>query len=207
MIKLSPKAPGVQERHLHGPHGASKVGYGVNWLLIKLADGDYLHDGIDIWQVDQRVNVEPVYAVCNGLLIPFTNWSFRIQCDSIDSIFQVPHRQVWVYYTHMANQNGSVSYILPEFRSGKPSSRVSQGQLLGYQGIKGTEVVHLHLSVNTCASERCNIDPSPYFGDSLDNNNGRGQNRHGRRLLSTVRWLRIKHQSLLRVILFLNRVH
>ncbi|GAK58399.1 hypothetical protein ANT_29790 [Candidatus Vecturithrix granuli] len=136
---------------------------------IEYVGDDGFHDGIDIGQVNGQENVEPVYAVCNGSLQPYTTTAFLIQCDPIDSSFQVPHNQVWIYYTHMGNYSGSVSYVLSEFHPGNPTSRVTPGQLLGYQGIKGTTFVHLHLSVNTCASESCNIDPSPYFGDNLDN--------------------------------------
>lgn len=136
-------------------------------------DGNTLHDGLDILQINDQENVEPVYAVCNGTLQPFTAWSFLIHCDQISSNFQVPQRDVWVFYTHMGNNSGTVSYVLPEFRPGNTPPRVTQRQLLGYQGRKGTELVHLHISVNTCNSEQCNIDPSPYFGDLLDNNGGK----------------------------------
>lgn len=142
-----------------------------NWLWhlytgrIEYAGDDGYHDGIDIGQVSNTPNVEGVYAVCAGTLTPAKNWSFYIQCDPIDTSFNVLHHQVWVYYTHMANRDGSISYILSDFRPGKPASRVSPGQLLGYQGNKGPEGMstHLHVSVNSCKSESCNTDPSLYF--------------------------------------------
>lgn len=136
------------------------------------ADGDRLHDGIDLAQVNNQEGVEPVYAVCNGTLNPISKYSFRILCDTIDARFNVPNRNVYVYYTHMANKSGSTSYILTPFR-GSSSVRVSQGQHLGYQGSYGvSKYVHLHFSVNSQWGERYNIDPSRYFGTALDYQSG-----------------------------------
>jgi hypothetical protein len=87
-----------------------------------------------------------------------------------------PGRQIWLYYTHMANANGT-SYISPEFPPGTEEVFVEAGTLLGYQGNYSGDPdnptgVHLHFSIvrddgqggfrNELDIDNT-LDPSPYF--------------------------------------------
>jgi hypothetical protein len=92
-----------------------------------------------------------------------------------------PGRQIWTYYTHMADSNGD-SYIATEFPPGTTEKFVEAGTLLGYQGNysgdPGNPVgVHLHFSIvlddgqggflNELEIENT-LDPSPYLGLELN---------------------------------------
>jgi peptidoglycan LD-endopeptidase LytH len=137
------------------------------------------HQGIDIFGGGE-VNTTAVMAAYAGYLSRLPDWKasviIRIPDDPLN-----PGRQIWTYYTHMANSNGD-SYIAPEFPAGTTEKFVAAGTLLGYQGNysgnPGNPVgVHLHFSIvrddgkghflneleigNT-------IDPSPYLGLPLN---------------------------------------
>jgi hypothetical protein len=136
-------------------------------------DGDKKHDGVDILQVNQTENVEPIYAAADGYLTWLNNWSLRMEVN-VDAAYDVPEHHVYLYYTHMADNAGNVSYINPALIGAK-ALFVRKGQYLGKQGRKGTadELVHLHISVSRTATEAGNIDPTKYFGDvNLDASNG-----------------------------------
>jgi len=62
-----------------------------------------------------------------------------------------PDRQIWIYYTHLADANGE-SLISSDFPPGTEEKYVDAGTLLGYQGNysgdSGNPVgVHLHFSI------------------------------------------------------------
>jgi hypothetical protein len=92
-----------------------------------------------------------------------------------------PGRQIWTYYTHMADSDGN-SFIAPAFPPGTSEVFVETGTLLGHQGnYSGNPLnptgVHLHFSIveddgqGSFKNElefRNTIDPSLYFGMSLN---------------------------------------
>ncbi|MCJ7733542.1 MAG: M23 family metallopeptidase, partial [Anaerolineales bacterium] len=92
-------------------------------------------------------------------------------------------RQIWTYYTHMADSEGS-SYILPDFPTGTFELFVKEGTLLGYQGnYSGTPGnptgIHLHFSIVMDDGQgnflnelkiQNTLDPSPYFDMLLNGN-------------------------------------
>lgn len=134
-------------------------------------DGNGRHDGLDIKQVGNTEDFEPIYAVYGGYITAPNDYSLKLVTDTIGGNFDVPDRDVTVYYTHMASPSRS-TYIEPKFRNAN-HVRVEQGELLGKQGSYGANgLVHLHISVNAGYYESSNIDPSKYFGDELNYNNG-----------------------------------
>lgn len=140
------------------------------------------HQGLDIFG-GAEVGETPVYAAYPGYLTRQGDWKssliIRIPEDPL-----LPSRQVWTYYTHMADAMGN-SLIEAAFPPGTDEVFVEAGTLLGYQGnysgTPGAPVgVHLHFSivrddgqgrflneldiVNT-------LDPSPYLGIQLNIHN------------------------------------
>ena len=73
------------------------------------------HQGLDIFGPD-GLNQTPVVAAYDGYLTREYDWKsaliIRIPNDPLD-----PSRQIWTYYTHMADPNGN-SFILPAFPPG-----------------------------------------------------------------------------------------
>ncbi len=137
------------------------------------------HTGIDIFG-DGAPGTVPVYTAYGGYLTRLADWKsaviIRIPRDPLD-----PSRQVWTYYAHMASKNGDESFISAEFPPGTIEKPVSQGTLLGYQGLfsgNGAPIaMHVHFSVvlsdldGTFKNEGRfgnTLDPSPYFGLTLD---------------------------------------
>lgn len=139
------------------------------------------HAGIDIF-AGTAAGVTPVYAAYPGYLTRKLDWKssliVRIPSDPLQ-----PGRQIWVYYTHLADQYGK-SFIAADFPPGTTEKYVEAGTLLGYQGdfsgSPGNPVgVHLHLSIvkddgNGNFKNELEIantyDPSPYFGLELNAN-------------------------------------
>jgi hypothetical protein len=94
-----------------------------------------------------------------------------------------PGRQIWLYYTHMADPDG-YSFISPDFPPGTPEVYIEAGRLLGSQGnYTGDPLnpsgVHLHFSIVLSDAQgnflnelniHNTLDPSPYFGIQLDAN-------------------------------------
>jgi peptidoglycan LD-endopeptidase LytH len=137
------------------------------------------HQGIDIFG-GTGVGITPVYAAYDGYLTRDSGWKstviIRIPSDPLE-----PSRQIWTYYTHMADEDG-VSTIDPAFQPGTSEVFVKAGTLLGYQGnfsgTPGSPVgVHLHFSIVRDDSygnylnelEIGNtLDPSPYLGLPLN---------------------------------------
>ncbi len=139
----------------------------------------HLHQGIDIF-AGTAPGETPVYAVADGYLTRLPDWKsaliLRIPSDPL-----APGRQIWVYYSHMADAEGH-SFIVPEFPPGTYERFVPAGTLLGYQGnYSGNRLrptgVHLHLSLVRSGSDGVFLnethiantyDPSPYFGMALN---------------------------------------
>lgn len=134
------------------------------------------HQGIDIFS-DAEPGATPVYAAYDGYITREDNWRStliqRVASDPFD-----PNRQIWLYYTHMANKDGDSDYIVDAFPAGTKELFVEQGTLLGYTGnYSGNALrpvwVHLHFSIVKDDGEgnylnelefRNSIDPSPYLG-------------------------------------------
>ncbi len=137
------------------------------------------HQGLDIFGGEAPGKV-PVYAAYDGYLTRLADWKssviVRIPSDPLN-----PGRQIWAYYTHMANSKG-VSYIDKAFPAGTDDVFVAAGTLLGYQGnYSGTPGnptgVHLHFSIvrDDGRGQFMNeleigntLDPSPYFNLPLN---------------------------------------
>ncbi len=144
------------------------------------------HQGIDIFGGEQPGKT-PVVAAYSGYLTRLTDWKstviIRLPADPL-----LPGRQIWTYYTHMADQSG-VSYISPDFPPGTSEILVKAGTFLGYQGdfsgTPGNPVgVHLHFSIvlddgqgsfrNELKIENT-LDPSPYLGLALNASQNQNQ--------------------------------
>ncbi len=144
------------------------------------------HSGIDIFS-GKKVDEEPVFAAYNGYLTRLEDWKasviIRIPSDPLN-----PGQQIWTYYTHLADPAGE-SLISAEFPPGTEEVFVTEGTLLGYQGnYSGTPGsptgIHLHFSIvkddgNGRFLNELDInntlDPSPYFGLSLNANHNQGE--------------------------------
>lgn len=137
------------------------------------------HQGIDVFG-GMGVGVTPVYAAYSGYLTRQLDWKstviIRIPSDPLH-----PAQQIWTYYTHLADQDGT-SYIDAAFPPGTEEVYVEEGTLLGYQGNYSGDPnnptgVHLHFSIvkdngngqylNELKIENT-IDPSPYLGLDLN---------------------------------------
>jgi len=137
------------------------------------------HTGLDMFGGTDP-GVTPVLAAYDGYLTRLSDWKstviIRIPQDPLQ-----PGRQIWMYYTHMADSNGN-SLIDPAFPPGTVEKFVKAGSLLGtqgnYSGTAGSPTgVHLHFSIvrddgqgkflNELEIENT-IDPSPYFNLSLN---------------------------------------
>jgi peptidoglycan LD-endopeptidase LytH len=140
------------------------------------------HQGIDIFG-GQQAGLTPIYAAHAGYLNRMADWKATLVIRIPDDPLQ-PGRQIWTYYTHMANTDGSVSYIELDFPPGTVEVYVEAGTLLGYQGdYSGNQLrpvgVHLHFSIvlddgrgqllNELEIENT-LDPSPYLGLPLNAN-------------------------------------
>ncbi len=151
--------------------------------LIGFAWGDSfrpgkVHQGLDIFGPTgpDGLGETPVVAAHDGYLTRLPAWRsaviLRIPKDPLQ-----PERQIWIYYTHMADASGN-SFISPEFPPGTAEAFVPAGALLGYQGNYSGEAdspvgMHLHFSIvlddgrGRFRDERDignTLDPSPYLG-------------------------------------------
>lgn len=139
---------------------------------------EHPHQGIDIFS-DAEPGVTPVYAAYDGYISRESGWkSTLIQRVPQDPL--QPDRQIWLYYTHMADRQGN-DFIEPAFAPGAGERFVEQGTLLGYTGdYNGDSLrsvwVHLHFSIvrDDGAGHYTNeldfantIDPSPYLGRAV----------------------------------------
>ncbi|MEW6505187.1 MAG: M23 family metallopeptidase [Chloroflexota bacterium] len=139
------------------------------------------HTGLDIFG-GTPPGQTPVYAAYDGYLTRLADWKstviIRIPRDPLH-----PTRQIWTYYTHLADEQGN-SLIVPQFPPGTSEVFVEQGTLLGFQGnfsgTPGAPVgVHLHFSIVKDDGEGHFLneleigntyDPSPYFNLRLNAN-------------------------------------
>ncbi len=136
------------------------------------------HQGIDIF-AGTAIDVTPVVAAYPGYLTRLPEWKssviVRVPGDPLQ-----PGRQIWVYYTHMADPQGN-SFISSDFPPGTYERQIEAGTLLGRQGDYSGDPnnpvgVHLHVSIvkdndgNFMNELDINntYDPSPYFGLALN---------------------------------------
>ncbi len=143
------------------------------------------HQGIDIF-AGTEAGVTPIIAAYDGYLTRLADWKSSIILRVPNDPLQ-PGRQIWLYYTHMADRDGT-SYITADFPPGTREVFVPAGTLLGYQGDYSGDPdnptgIHLHFSIvrddgNGNFLNELDInntyDPSPYLGFELNakNNNG-----------------------------------
>lgn len=132
------------------------------------------HQGLDIFGGD-NVGVTPVVAAYSGYLTRIPGWKSSLIIRIPEDPLQ-PGRQIWTYYTHMADSSGN-SFIVPLFPEGTNEVYVEAGTTLGYQGNYSGDPnnptgVHLHFSVVKDDGQgkfrneleiRNTLDPSHYF--------------------------------------------
>jgi murein DD-endopeptidase MepM/ murein hydrolase activator NlpD len=137
------------------------------------------HQGIDVFG-GEAVGQTPVIAAYSGFLTRQADWKSSVIIRIPQDPLQV-ERQIWTYYTHMADKQGN-SLISSQFPPGVSEVYVEAGTLLGYQGNysgqSGNPVgVHLHLSIVQDDGEgrflnelkiQNTLDPSPYLGLELN---------------------------------------
>lgn len=137
------------------------------------------HQGIDIFGGGQPGDT-PVYAASDGYLTRRADWKSSVIIRIPEDPLQ-PGRQIWTYYTHMADPDG-VSLIAADFPPGTEEVFVKAGTLLGHQGnfsgTPGSPVgVHLHFSIVRDDGQghflneldiNNTLDPSPYLALPLN---------------------------------------
>ena len=139
----------------------------------------HTHQGIDIF-AGTDINVTQVISAYPGYLTRLPDWKssviVRVPSDPLN-----PGTQIWLYYTHMADQYGN-SFIAEEFPAGTSEKFIEAGILLGYQGNYSADPnnpvgVHLHFSIveddgtGNFKNEleiKNTYDPSPYLGLPLN---------------------------------------
>jgi hypothetical protein len=124
--------------------------------------------------------VTRVISAYPGYLTRLPDWKstviVRVPSDPLE-----PGRQIWLYYTHMADRSGN-SFISEEFPAGTSEQFIEAGTFLGYQGDYSGDPnnptgIHLHFSIveddgdgqfkNELEIENT-LDPSPYLGLPLN---------------------------------------
>lgn len=133
------------------------------------------HQGIDIFS-NSEPGLTPIYAAYDGYITREATWKSSLIQRIPDDPLQ-PGRQIWLYYTHIADSQGN-DFIEPAFPAGTSEFFVPQGTLLGYTGNYSGDMsrpvgVHLHFSIvrddgrgnyrNELDIENT-LDPSPYLG-------------------------------------------
>ena len=139
------------------------------------------HSGLDIFG-GMDVGVTPIVAAYPGFLTRQEGWKSTVIIRAPQDPLE-PSRQIWVYYTHMADADGR-SFVSEQFPQGTSEVYVEAGTFLGYMGNFSGEPgnpvgVHLHISIvmddgsgnflNELEIENT-YDPSPYFGMPLNAN-------------------------------------
>lgn len=144
------------------------------------------HQGIDIFSMEGSGET-PVYAAYDGYLTRLSDWKSTVIIRIPDDPLH-PGRQIWIYYTHMADGQGS-SYIVDDFPPGTYEMYVQEGTLLGYMGnYSGTPGnptgIHLHFSIVLDDGQgnflnelkiQNTLDPSSYFDLPLHGPSNRDQ--------------------------------
>ena len=141
------------------------------------------HQGIDIF-AGAGIDITAVVAVYPGFLTRLPEWKSSV-IERVPNDPLHPGRQIWVYYTHMADASGN-SFIAAEFPAGTYEKPVESATFLGRQGDYSGDPnnpvgVHLHISiVKDRAGQFMNeldinntYDPSPYFGLALNGRTNR----------------------------------
>lgn len=143
------------------------------------------HTGIDIF-AGTDAGQTPVYAAYDGYLTRLPDWKSSLIIRIPEDPLQ-PDRQIWMYYTHLADVDGN-SLIDAAFPVGTEEIFVPAGTFLGYQGnYSGTTGnptgVHLHFSIVLDDGEgqflneleiKNTLDPSPYFNLALNQKDNSG---------------------------------
>lgn len=137
------------------------------------------HSGIDIFG-DGRPGEVPVYAAYDGWLTRLADWRATVIIRHDDPL--QPGRIIWTYYTHMASEDGSMSYVADDFPPDTREMPVKQRTLLGYQGeYSGNTLrpvgLHVHFSIVQSEPDGSfknesrvgnTLDPSPYLGMNVN---------------------------------------
>ena len=109
----------------------------------------HAHQGLDIF-AGTDIGFTRVISAYPGYLTRQSTWKsaiiVRVPSDPLE-----PGRQIWLYYTHMADPYGN-SFISEEFPPGTHEKYVEAGRFLGYQGDYSGDPnnpvgVHLHFSI------------------------------------------------------------
>lgn len=173
------------ERCGNAPFAAPTDGY-VGFIWGDSFRPGHHHQGIDIFG-GEASGTTPVYAAHPGYLTRLPDWKSSVIVRIPEDPLQ-PSRQIWVYYTHMADNDGN-SFIVEDFPPGTTELYVQAGRLLGYQGNYSGDPfnptgVHLHFSIVLDDGEgsfrneleiRNTLDPSPYLQLPLNANYNRDQ--------------------------------
>lgn len=144
------------------------------------------HQGLDIFGGGD-LNETPVFAAYPGYLTRLPDWKSTVIIRIPEDPLQ-PSRQIWTYYTHMADEEGR-SYIQSQFPPGTNEVYIEAGTLLGYQGNFSGDPnnptgIHLHFSIvrddgnGNFLNEleiRNTLDPSPYLGLPVNADSNQGE--------------------------------
>ena len=144
----------------------------------------HTHQGIDVF-AGTDVGITRVVSAYPGYLTRLPEWKSAVIVRVPEDPLR-PGRQIWLYYTHMADRFGN-SYIANEFPAGTSEKLVEAGTFLGYQGNFSGDPnnpvgVHLHFSIveddgNGKFKNELEInntlDPSPYLGLPLNGSENR----------------------------------
>jgi len=139
----------------------------------------HAHQGLDIFGPD-GLGETPVVAAYDGYLTRLPEWRSAVILRIPEDPLQ-PGRQIWLYYTHMADAQG-VSFIAPAFPPGTVEQFVRAGTPLGFQGNYSADPnnpvgMHLHFSIVRDDGQGRflnelqignTLDPSPYLGFELN---------------------------------------
>jgi hypothetical protein len=144
------------------------------------------HQGLDIFGGGQ-LNQTPVVAAYDGYLTRLPEWKsaviLRVPSDPLN-----PSRQIWLYFTHMADKDGN-SFISPDFPPGTYEQFIPAGTFLGRQGNYSGDPnnptgVHLHFSIVLDDGQghfrneldiNNTLDPTPYLGIEVNANRNQGE--------------------------------
>ena len=135
----------------------------------------HAHQGLDIFGPG-GLGETPVVAAYDGYLTRLPEWRSAVILRIPEDPLQ-PGRQIWLYYTHMADAQGN-SFIAPAYPPDTVEQFVRAGTLLGYQGNYSADPnnpvgMHLHFSIVRDNGQGRFLnelqignthDPSPYLG-------------------------------------------
>jgi hypothetical protein len=144
------------------------------------------HQGIDVF-AGTDPGLTAVIAAYPGYLTRLPDWRSSVIVRVPNDPLQ-PGRQIWLYYTHMADPNGN-SFISSVFPPGTNEMPIEAGTLLGYQGDYSGDPdnpvgVHLHFSIVLDDGQggfrneleiANTLDPSPYLGLPLNAKTNAGE--------------------------------